>query len=479
MNKLRAEIVLFIDLFLVLLLGGILLFYSLFADNYYISRKKHQINEAYAFIETLDLSELGNEDEETFLPLAESSYTVIICDAAFQTLYSSNAKSNCSMLQDQIRKKADSYTEKAEAGYFPELTGQPISLRGLISQDDGTFYVLIHENTRTLHSGIRYARQILGDLLLLAIFSGTIFALLLSEWITRPLAQIRQLIQRMMNNDFSKHLPEQSRLNELGELSSEINLMEDKIQQNINDLNNYNYLLLRQNRDMAEFEDMRKKLVSNITHELKTPLAIISSQVELLQYEYDETKKDYYFTSILEETDKMSRLISSILQNSRMENKIQQASLRWTSLSDLLLDLKPKYESWLASLKIRFTAFIEEDCMAYLDPQQIEQAVNNYMMNATRYTKPGRSVRLSLSSTEDSFYLSVYNDGPRLPEAELTKVWTGFYQSGEKRKNGSTEIGMGLYIVKDIMNHHQGSCGALNREAGVEFWMCFPKNPVV
>ncbi len=429
MNKLRAEIVLFIDLFLVLLLGGVLLFYSLFADNYYISRKKHQINEAYAFIETLDLSDLGNEDEETFLPLAESSYTVIICDAAFQTLYSSNAKSNGSMLQDQIRKKADSYTEKAEAGYFPELTGQPISLRGLISQDDGTFYVLIHENTRTLHSGIRYARQILGDLLLLAIFSGTIFALLLSEWITRPLAKIRQLIQRMMNNDFSKRLPEQSSLNELGELSSEINLMEDKIQQNINDLNNYNYLLLRQNRDMAEFEDMRKKLVSNIPHELKTPLAIISSQVELL--------------------------------------------------SDLLLDLKPKYESWLASLKIRFNASIEEDCMAYLDPQQIEQAVNNYMMNATRYTKPGRSVRLSLSSTEDSFYLSVYNDGPRLPEAELTKVWTGFYQSGEKRKNGSTEIGMGLYIVKDIMNHHQGSCGALNREAGVEFWMCFPKNPVV
>ena len=94
--------------------------------------------------------------------------------------------------------------------------------------------------------------------------------------------------------------------------------------------------------------------MSNITHELKTPLAIISSQVELLQYEYDETKKDYYFTSILEETDKMSRLISSILQNSRMENKIQQASLRWSSLSDLLLDLKPKYESWLASLKPAF-----------------------------------------------------------------------------------------------------------------------------
>ena len=116
--------------------------------------------------------------------------------------------------------------------------------------------------------------------------------------------------------------------------------------------------------------------------------------------------------------------------------------------------------------------------MAYLDPLQIEQAVNNYRMNATRHTKPGRSDRLSLSSTDDSFYLSVYNDGPRLPEAELSQIWTGFYQAGEKRKNGSTEIGLGLYIVKDIMNHHQGSCGALNRDAGVEFWMRFPRNPL-
>lgn len=478
MSKLRGQIILFIDLFLVLFLGGALLFYSLFAEDHYLLRKKRQINEAFAFIRSLDLNNLGNEDEEAFLPL-EGSFSVInICDSDFQLVYASGSQSSNSIVPDRIRKQAALYTEDASAVYYPEENGKPVTLHGLIRQDQHLFYVLIYENTRMLHSGIRYTRQVLGDLLLLAIFLGTLFALLLSEWITRPLARIRQLIQRMMQNDFSRRLPEQCRFNELGKLSSEINLMEGKIQQNINDLNNYNYLLLRQNRDMAEFEDMRKKLVSNITHELKTPLAIISSQVELLQYEYDETKKDYYFSSILDEIDKMSLLISSILQNSRMENRIQQASLCWTSLSDLLQELTPKYESWLSSMKIHFTASIEEDCMAYLDPLQIEQAVNNYMMNATRHTKPGRSVRLSLSSTDDSFYLSVYNDGPRLPEAELSKIWTGFYQAGEKRKNGSTEIGLGLYIVKDIMNHHQGSCGALNRDAGVEFWMRFPRNPL-
>ena len=314
MSKLRGQIILFIDLFLLLFLGGALLFYSLFAEDHYLLRKKKQINEAFAFIRSLDLNNLENEDEEAFLP-PEGSFSVInICDSDFQLVYASGSQSSNSIVPDRIRKQAALYTEDASAVYYPEENGKPVTLHGLIRQDQHLFYVLIYENTRGLHSGIRYTRQVLGDLLLLAIFLGTLFALLLSEWITRPLDRIRQLIQRMMQNDFSRRLPEQCRFNELGKLSSEINLMEGKIQQNINDLNNYNYLLLRQNRDLAEFEDMRKKLVSNITHELKTPLAIISSQVELLQYEYDETKKDYYFSSILDEIDKMSLLISSILQ---------------------------------------------------------------------------------------------------------------------------------------------------------------------
>ncbi len=95
------------------------------------------------------------------------------------------------------------------------MTGQPISLRGLISQDDGPFYVLIHENAGTLTAGIPMPDR-LGDLLLLCDFPRNNLALLLSEWITRPLAQIRQLIQRMMNNELSR-LPEQSRLNKLNE----------------------------------------------------------------------------------------------------------------------------------------------------------------------------------------------------------------------------------------------------------------------
>ena len=229
MNKLRTEIVLFIDLFLVFLLGGTLLFYSLFAEKYYLSQKKSQINQVYTYIQTLNLNDLGNEDEETFLPLDNASAIISICDSDFQPLYASKSKNGNSILTDQIRKQADTYTESASAVYFPHETGRPIALHGLIHQEGNAFYILIYENTRMLHSGLRYTRQILGNLLFLAISLGTLFALLFSEWLTRPLSRIRQLIQRMMKNDFSQRLPEQSRFNELGELSTEINLMGDKI----------------------------------------------------------------------------------------------------------------------------------------------------------------------------------------------------------------------------------------------------------
>lgn len=475
MKKFKLQIVLSIDLFLLILLGGSVLFFSFFAEDYYLSQKKSAIKIAYSSLRQLELDELSEEEEEAFLTLEEEAYSIIICDENFLPIYNSKVKVTDELIQERFRNQLELYLEDAPVLYYPEITGQPVSLHGLILQDGHSFYVYIYENTRIMHHGILYARNFLLKLFLFTMVLGTLFAFLLSSRIAGQLADIQQMVSHIARNDFSMRLSGKKPHNELGQLSTEINLMADKIQRNINDLNNYNYLLLKQNRNMAEFEDMRKKLVSNITHELKTPLAIISSQVELLQYEYDNTKKDYYFSSILEETDKMSRLISSILQNSRIENSIQNAKLRWGNLSDLLLELAPKYENWLSSLRIRFSTSIEEDCVAYMDPLQIEQALNNYMMNASHHTKPGRSVHLSLKSEANCFYLSVYNDGARIPSTELDNIWTSFYQSGEHRKDGATEIGLGLYIVKDIMNHHNGSCGALNHESGVEFWMKLPK----
>ena len=476
MNKLRTQIVMAFNLFILLILGGAILFYVFFAENYYIMRKQKIMNTAFQSIHQFDLTYIQPEDEVTFLSFEEESFGILICNENFECIYSSKIRLVNDMIQQYVKDKQELYSVDAKAVYSEADSGNPIALYGLIHQGGGKFYVYIYENTRIMHKGLAYANNFLLDILILVIICGTFFAYGLAFWIGKPVINIQKVTNRLAQNDFSVRLPDKQPKNEIGHLAGDINHMADNIQRNINDLNNYAYLLLKQNREMAEFEDMRKKLVSNITHELKTPLAIISSQVELLQYEYDHTKKDYYFSSIMEEIDKMSRLISSILQNSRMENKIQNAVLKWENLSDLITTLLPKYENWLTSKKIRFSFSIEEDCMAYIDSLQIEQAINNYMMNACRHTKAGRNVVLSLKSQEDCIYLSVYNDGPRLPEQELDRIWTGFYQTEKQNQTGEPEIGLGLYIVKDIMSHHNGSCGVLNQREGVEFWMRFPRS---
>ena len=284
------------------------------------------------------------------------------------------------------------------------------------------------------------------------------------------------MAQKITENDFSVRASESIHSYELQNLAQSINQMADKIQRDINDLNNYNYLLLRQNRNMAEFEKARKNIVSTATHELKTPLAIISSQVEMLQYEYDDSQKDYYFSSIMEEIEKMSGLISNILHNSFQYESLPDTLMARDNLSVLFETLLPKYKIWMSASNITFTSSVQEDCFAVFDAVQIEQAVNNYIMNACGHTKPGRQITLTLRQDEDSIYCSVYNEGNAIPAEEQSRIWMSFYQAETQKKNTSShEIGLGLFIVKDIINLHHGTCGVFNCRKGVEFWFRLPK----
>lgn len=475
MNKLRTQIVIAFNVFLLVVIGAVMLFYFFFAEDYYIARKESVMNDAYNLINNFDLTQIAPENEEAMQALEEESFSVVICNEQFELIFFSRTRDYEELIEKQIRRRKDEYQKDAKAVYSPEESWNPISLRGLITQNGQTFYVYIYENTWVTHRNISYINHFLSEVFVVMVLLGTVFAFALATWIVKPVEKIQKVTNQLAQNDFSARIPDHQPKNEVGKLAEDINIMAEKIQRNINDLSNYNYLLLRQNRDMAEFEEMRKKLVGNITHQLKTPLAIISSQVELLQFEYDTDKKEYYFSSIMEEIDKMSLLISTILQNSKMEHEIQNVTLERTDLSEVLLDLLPKYEGWFSSAKIRFGAEIESGCIADIDRMQVEQAVNNYMMNARRYTKPGCQVRLSLRSEGNGYCLSVFNEGSRIPEKELEHIWTGFYQVGEKSQGSPTEIGLGLYIVKDIMHHHGGTCGVFNRENGVEFWLKFPE----
>lgn len=476
MNKLRTQAVIAFCLFLIIILGGASMFYLLFAEEYYVSKKKSLMNTAFQNVQQLDLDQIAYETNPSITSLETESFSIIICDKDFNQIYSSKIWNSEEVIKENMIPMESQFTENAHAIYRKDVSRKPVSLFGLVIQDDHKYYIYIYENTTTIRRSIQYVNTFLIDVLLIAVVLGIGFAWIICSLIVKPVQNVSNVAQKIAENDFTVRASESIPTYELKQLAQNINHMADKIQWEMNDLNNYNYLLLRQNRNMAEFEDIRKTIISKMTHELKTPLAIISSQVEMLQYEYDDSKKDYYFSSIMEEIDKMSGLISNILNNSFTDESLPSTLMSRDDLSVLLETLIPKYKCWMTASNIDFTASVQEDCFAVFDPVQIEQAVNNYIMNACGHTPPGCQITLTLRQDDESIYCSVYNEGSFIPEDEQERIWKSFYQGDENpSSSSSTEIGLGLFIVKDIVSLHQGTCGVFNCRKGVEFWFRLPK----
>ena len=434
-------------------------------------RKKRIMEDSFETLKTVELDDDSLENNSFFQTSEEEGFFVMICDENFETVYVSGSMAKENLAKRQMRRQREEYDEESKAVIDKDDTRAKVSLKGKIVQDDKTYYIYIYENTDIIRRSISYANHFLVCVLLLLMVLGGIFAYAAAVRIVKPIEKINEVTKKIAENDFSVRVETPVSDDELGCLARNINHMAEKIQRDMNELNNYNYLLVKKNRDLARFEDMRKIFVTNVTHELKTPLAIISSQVEMLQY--DESKKDDYCESIMEEIDKMSRMISQLLRDSFMENKLRKKEMEPLEISSMIQNMVPKYEAWLATKKIQLCSEIEADCCARVDPAQIEQAVGNYMMNAYSHTNPGKKVILSLRQEGEDLYLSVYNEGEKISKSEIEKIWERFSQLSQQQENKS-RVGLGLYIVRDIVQAHNGQCGVENKERGVEFWIRIP-----
>ncbi|MBQ5852010.1 MAG: HAMP domain-containing histidine kinase [Lachnospiraceae bacterium] len=476
MNKLSKQIVIYPNIFLFLVILIVIGYYEFFAEEKLLAEKMKSISLIYDTIIQKDLSELETEEEEFLVTSTSDNCTIIICDEQYKLVYSQKTGDVQKAILNKIIKKKELYKKSPIAEYNPEKRGQPIAIRGCVDQDGEIYYVYLSESTWMLRQSATYARRQVLHVLVIVLICNILLLLGVAKWLTKPLKHIQEVTGKLANRDYSIRVQTKHLNNEIADLSNNINAIAENIQYNLTDLQNYNYLLLNQNQNLEEFEQMRKKFIGNMTHQLKTPLAIISSQSELFFYEQDKKKREYYMNSIMEEIDKMSLLISNILQNSKLEHEIMNVRLRWANLSEIIEELVPKYENLLATNRIELTTLIEEHCTAYIDPLQIEQAINNYMMNAYRHTKQGKKVKLCLYSDEESYFVSVFNEGICIPDSELEGIWTDFYHKKvTEAKAVGMEIGLGLYIVKDIMRQHNGECGVKNHKSGVEFYLQLPK----
>lgn len=442
-------------------------------NTLYIIREKG-LMESFCerFVEECDFS-----DNDSITDYLEENniddYSITIRDKQGSVVFSTRKalRKNKTSVDKEERKdylnKQFLYSQTPKAVYTEEsgVNDESIKLRRMFIINGNKRYMLIKENMRNVETVFDYTNHILLIVLIAYIVVCAVTIILLMGRITKSIRKLTKAAKKIAEKDYSVRYKGKISNDEVGALAENFNSMADTIQDNINSISNYNFLLKENINHLKEYEEIRETFVRNTTHELKTPLAIISSQVEMMNCTEDSEKREYYFNSSMEEIQKMSSLITNMLKFSANKSDANRNNSEVINASEKLSELCDRISSVIQYKKLNFERDILPDISINISEIHIEHIFNNFIMNAIKHAAPAGLIKVTLKSTELGYRLSVYNDGDNIPENELDDIWAKFYSLN----NGDTGTGLGLYIVKEITYIYHDECGVENRDHGVEF----------
>lgn len=295
---------------------------------------------------------------------------------------------------------------------------------------------------------------------------------LLGRFISEPVSKICEMAKRAAQLDFSLPCSVTSK-DEFGELAENLNKMSRDLQHTLLKLENANIQLEKDIERERQLLQERKELTDRLSHEMKTPLGIIRAYAEGISDETQEEKRQKYSEIIIGETERMSALITTLLDLSALESgAVSLAPKRFdftefleTAAGRLLIDMPD------TDFKLEYE-LPEEKLYVCADKFRMEQVLNNLIVNAKKNVIPKGVIKISLLKKGGRLRFSVFNEGTPIPEEKLSKVWEKFYRDKDAEYTGS---GLGLAIVAQILSMQDLEYGVKNLPQGVEFYFFIPQ----
>ncbi len=288
-----------------------------------------------------------------------------------------------------------------------------------------------------------------------AIFAIVIIAFTISSFysilISRPLIKINKVAKKMANLDFD-NIIEVNGEDEIGELSNSLNLMNKNLKESFEELERMNSKLTEEIEIERKLEKERREFVATISHELKSPITIISGQLEGMLYNIGKYKdRDKYLKESYEVTQKMSELVQEILHLSERENGEFKYNFSNVNLSNVIKSILRELRYFIDEKKLNLITKIDEDIFIIADEKLIKKVIMNIIKNAIIYSPTNECIKINLSKEE----LSVENTGVSIPKNQINEIFNAFYRVDKSRNRKTGGTGLGLYIVKTILDKHE------------------------
>lgn len=328
-----------------------------------------------------------------------------------------------------------------------------------------------------IQESVNISNQFLTIIGVVTIVLGGIAIVVITDRFTKPIEKLNEIANSMANLDFSKKYRISDNEDEINELGRSINTLSDKLESTIDKLKKNNLELEKNIENKSKIDEMRKQFISDVSHELKTPIALIQGYAEGLVENVvtEEEDKKQYLSVILDEANKMDSLVKRLLELMKLEYDERKFSDNRFDLVDLINGVIKNSKVMLEDEKIT-VEFAEKDSMwVYADDFYIEQVVTNYFTNAIKNNveKNGvKKIKISIKNAKDpaKYRVTVFNTGNNISDENLERIWTRFYKVDSSRDRSKGGTGIGLALVRAIMNKYNNAYGVVNKKDGVEFY---------
>ncbi len=323
----------------------------------------------------------------------------------------------------------------------------------------------------SIRESVQLSNKFLAYVGIIALVLGSIVVYFTTKKVTSPILQLAHISERMSHLDFDAKYREDAQ-DEIGALGNSVNVLSDKLKETIGELKSANNQLLKDIEEKNQIDEMRQEFIGNVSHELKTPIAPIQGYAEGLieGMAEDKESRDYYCEVIMDEANKMNTMVRQLLTLNALESGNDMVTMERFDLVELIHGVLAAAKILIEQKQAVIMFRCDHPVYVWADEFKIEEVVTNYVSNALNHLDGERVISIIIEELGEDVRVTVKNTGTPIPPEALPNLWTKFYKVDKARTRAYGGSGIGLSIVKAIIDSHHKECGVQNLEDGVAFW---------
>lgn len=447
-NSLGVKIWLYLCLFSLLILAFLWLFQVLFLNTYYEWVKSKQIRTLAS-----DLRNQYKDNDWTEL-LDDMAYEKGICIEVSKdgrTIYTSSAfNRGCMINSDRnpsILYYKNDFIESGKRKKEYELINPALNNKTLlygIKLDQDT-YGFISASLEPLDEGARIIKSQLIYVSIGVFVLSLLIGYVLSKKLSRPIVKVNKTALKMAEGNYDITFKTEEDIDEINQLVQTLNHAKD---------------------ELSKTEELRRDLLANVGHDLKTPLTMIKAYAEMVRdLTYNKKQKRIQNCNvIIEEADRMTGLVNDIVDLSQLQSRVLEMHMERFNITELVYTILKRYDILKEKEDLKFVFDEKNDYYVYADKKKLEQVIYNLLNNAINYTGEDNTVTIRLIPKEDVIRVEISDTGKGIKEEDLPHIWDRYYKNSKKHKRNAVGTGIGLSIVKNILINHHFEYGVISKK---------------